>query len=169
MGKQLLMLCGSQGSGKTMFARRLKALDSRWFIVSSDAYRMSDTGKVNIFHKPFKTFNKVDSLVCDALERHDYVIYDACSLTRYRRLSLLHRLKDSYLDVSITVVVFRVPYSVCVQRDRSEERDHHVGKWIIGVSKVLTKLNRPNISEGYDMITTPKAILKSVRGCNFLP
>ncbi len=163
MAKQLLVLVGSQGSGKTFFANTLKENDCRWEIVSSDTYRIAKHGGVNIFRSPIKTFNAVDRLVCKALMKHDFVCYDACSITRFRRARLLRGIRRLKCKVIVTVVVFRVPYKVCVERDKSLLRDHHVGRWIIMCSKFLTKLNRPNISEGFDVITTPSVVLMDMK------
>lgn len=159
--KQLLILIGSSGSGKTYFSSQLRGIDDRWFIISSDNCRLRSTGRVNIFDKPLKHFNSMDLEICKALKKYDYVCYDACSLTKFRRNMLLRRVYKLGIKVEITGIVFRVPCKLCILRDKSELRNHHVGMFVILVSKFLSRFNRPSISEGFDKLITPKMYMKN--------
>lgn len=154
--KRLLILIGTSGSGKTYFSKELKEKDPSWFIISSDSYRIKRDGKVDIFHKPIQTFNSLDKQLIKALNEHDKVIYDACNISRLRRRLLFYNLKSIRLSLEVTGVVFHVPIRKCLRQNKSELRDHQVKNYIILISKILTKFNRPLLKEGFDKLVTPE-------------
>ena len=154
--KKLLILVGASGSGKTYFSKEMKERDPSWFIVSSDSYRIKRDGKVDIFHKPIQTFNSLDKQLVKALNEHDMVIYDACNISRLRRRVLFYNLKSIRSSLEVTGVVFHVSTRKCLRRNKSELRDHRVKSYIILISKVLTKFNRPLLKEGFDKLVKPE-------------
>ena len=154
--KKLLILVGASGSGKTYFSKEMKERDPSWFIVSSDSYRIKRDGKVDIFHKPIQTLNSLDKQLVKALNEHDMVIYDACNISRLRRRVLFYNLKSIRSSLEVTGVVFHVSTRKCLRRNKSELRDHRVKSYIILISKVLTKFNRPLLKEGFDKLVKPE-------------
>lgn len=157
--KKLLILIGTAGSGKTYFSNEMKEKDSSWYIVSSDRFRIKRDGKVDIFHKPFQTFSSIDKQLVKALNEHDKVIYDACNISKLRRRMLFYNLKSVRSSLEVTGVVFHVPIRKCLRQNKSELRDHHVKSYIILISKVLTKFNRPLLKEGFDKLVKPEYYL----------
>lgn len=163
MDKVLVILVGAPGSGKTWFSSKLNETDERWRVVSSDAFRLNNYGEVDIFRSPFKTFRAIDYSVVDALGECDFVCYDACSLTKLRRYRLLKRVHRRFPDIKVIGLVFNTPLKKCIEQDKSKLRDHHVGYWIVLSGKILFKLNRPTLHEGFDRLMRPYDFLENLQ------
>ena len=161
MKKKLLILIGTSGSGKSYFSNKIKSLDNKWEIISSDKYRLKTSGEVNIFKHPIKTFKALDKSIIKAFDEHDYVIYDACNISKLRRLYLFFHLKYIRSSLDVTGIVFSIPIDLCLRQNKSELRDHHVKSYIIVISKILIKFNRPSLNEGFDKLIRPEDFIYS--------
>lgn len=159
---KLVILIGTSGSGKSYYASELKKRYPDWRVISSDRFRLENHGYINFLHKPLKVFHGVDTLLMHALYKGDNVIYDACNLTRFRRKHLIKWLRG-FKDLQIIGVVFNTDMKTCILQDKSSLRQHHVGKYIIFLMKLLFWFNRPTLSEGYNLLTTPKAFIESMK------
>lgn len=160
--KHILVMIGAPGSGKSYASNLIKELDDKWEIVASDDIREA-VGDMNVLHKPFSTFIEVDKKLIGALSEHDYVIYDACNLSKLRRKLLFHDIKSAYKNIDITGLVFKTPLMICISQNKSEERNHHIKSSFIVLSKLITKINRPSLNEGFNRLLRPDDFIKKLR------
>lgn len=160
--KYILVMIGAPGSGKSYASKLIKELDNKWEIVASDDVRET-IGNMSVLHKPFSTFVEVDRKLIGVLSKHDYVIYDACNLSKLRRKILFHNLKSVYKNVDITGLVFKTPLMICISQNNSEERNHHIKTSFIVLSKLVTKINRPSLNEGFNRLLRPDDFIKKLK------
>ena len=153
--KRLVILIGASGSGKTYFANQVIERDNRYKVISSDEHRKDRTGSFdNIFANPIKHFKSLDKKLLNALSENDYVILDAVNISRFRRRTIIKKLKN--VNIEIIVVVFKVPIRVCFKRDKSVLRNHTVGKGAIILMKFFSIFNKPKLEEGFDYLVTKR-------------
>ena len=159
MKKELIILIGSSGSGKSTFAKRLSSLDSKWTIVSSDEYRLNEYGKIKWYYKPHIVFSSVENEIIVRLNRGENVVYDACNISFRRRMTLFRKLRTIRKDVLVTGVVFKERIFKCIKQDKSDERLHHVGALVILGMKFISFCNSPKLAEGFDYLMSQKRFL----------
>lgn len=134
------MLVGIPGSGKSTFAKTVKARH-----ISSDAIRKELWGDESCQNNPDLVFKVMHERTLEALQEGHNVVYDATSITRKSRKSILDKLPAHVIKECIIVWA---PINVCIERDAS--RDRTVGEAVI--DKMLRRFEAPFYDEGFDFI-----------------
>lgn len=143
---RLIVLCGVPGSGKSTYARnKVNNSDSNIVWLSSDAFREKLYGDANCQDNPGKVFELMQKEAVEALEKGFDVIYDATSITRKSRASILSVVPK---HVQKCCVIVWAPIDICIERDKA--RDRTVGKEVI--DKILKRFEAPFYDEGFDAI-----------------
>lgn len=143
----LYVLCGLQGSGKSTYARELKA--ERGFVVaSSDEVRRQypDAKNETVFQFVYQMAN-------DALADGKSVIIDATNITIKSRRQVFANIK---VDCTKVCVVFCTPYEECVKRVQARNAlsvatgDHFVPLDVL--ERYYKSFEVPFVEEGWDNI-----------------
>lgn len=142
---RLIVLVGVPGSGKTTYAKNKVKNDSNIAWVSSDGIRQRIYGDASCQDNPGKVFEIMQKEAVEYLERGYDVIYDATSITRKARSSILN-VVPKY--VQKCAVIIWAPIDVCIERDKARERI--VGREVI--DKMLKRFEAPFYDEGFDAI-----------------
>lgn len=137
---RLTVLCGIQGSGKSTYAKKLKAE-----VVSSDAIRKEFTGIKNdtVFQKVYERVNKF-------LSEGKNVVLDATNITNKSRRQVFQNIKVTCKKIC---VIFNIPYNTCLQRVRERNKNpetHYVPEEV--VEKYYYSFQIPFYEEGWDEI-----------------
>lgn len=141
----LTILVGVPGSGKTTYAKKMLEHDNDTVHISSDAIRKRLYGDENCQNDPSKVFSIMQEETLDALSSGHNVIYDATSVTRKSRASILDKVPKY---VSKYCVVVWAPIGTCIMRDSL--RDRSVGSDVI--HKMLRRFEAPFYDEGFETI-----------------
>jgi predicted kinase len=138
------MLVGIPGVGKSTYAKAL-AENSSAVWLNSDYIREKLYGDAACQDNPNKVFEIMHEETLSFLDKGFDVIYDATSITRKSRLSILNKLPKY---VRKKCIIVWAPIDVCVERDKA--RDRTVGKEVI--DKMLRRFEAPFYDEGFDQI-----------------
>lgn len=142
---RLIVLCGVPGSGKSHYAMNKSIADPNLVWLSSDAFREKLYGDANCQDNPGMVFEAMQKEAIKALENGFDVIYDATSITRKARASILN-IVPKY--VQKCCVIIWAPIDVCIERDKVRKRT--VGKEVI--DKMLRRFEAPFYDEGFEQI-----------------
>lgn len=137
---RLTVLCGLQGSGKSTYAKKLKAE-----VVSSDAIRKEFPGIKND-----TVFQKVYERVNNLLNEGKNVVLDATNITNKSRRQVFQNVKIPCIKIC---VIFNTPYNTCLERVRKRNKDidsHYVPEEV--VEKYLYSFQIPFYEEGWNEI-----------------
>lgn len=136
------ILIGLPGSGKSTYAN----LDYKFAtVVSSDSIRKELYGDENIQGNPEEVFSLMRSRTLELLNQGKYVVYDATSMTRKDRASIIGVCPKF---VRIRAIVVWASIETCIERDSKRERT--VGKAVI--DKMLKRFQAPYFDEGFEEI-----------------
>ena len=141
-----IMLVGVPGVGKSTYAKKLVKEVPNCVHISSDKIRLDLWNDENCQKEPDKVFTKMHEETLLALERGNSVIYDATSVKRKDRLSILSKLPKY---VRKDCIVVWAPIEVCIERDKSR-KERTVGETVI--TKMLKWFEAPFYDEGFDSI-----------------
>lgn len=137
---RLTVLCGLQGSGKSTYAKKLKAE-----VVSSDAIRKEFPGIKND-----TVFQKVYERVNNLLNERKNVVLDATNITNKSRRQVFQNVKIPCKKICI---IFNTPYTTCIERVRERNKNpeaHNVPEEV--VKKYYYSFQIPFYEEGWDEI-----------------
>lgn len=141
----ITILVGVPGSGKSTFAKRMLEVFKDAVVLSSDSIRERIYGDANCQDNPAKVFSIMQEEAIMALNKGLDVVYDATSITRKSRASILDRVPK---HVTKNCVIVWAPVDVCIERDA--KRDRTVGPDVI--HKMLRRFEAPFYDEGFDNI-----------------
>ncbi len=142
------MLVGIPGSGKSTYAKELVNEFTKH--ISSDAIRKELYGDENCQDDHSRVFNIMHERTLYALRNGYDVVYDATSITRKSRLSILKQL-PAYVEKKCVVIWATI--EECIERDFKRERTVGVGV----INKMLQRFEAPFYDEGFDSIEVFRA------------
>lgn len=128
--KQLYIVCGAPGSGKSTYINQL-VRDNGGAHISRDAVRYSIVkDNEDYFSHEVEVFNKFISLVQSSLDNYTGPVYaDASHLNEKSRNKLLNRLRLN--DVELNAICLRPSLSVCYERNAKRSGRENVPNHII--------------------------------------
>lgn len=138
-----IMLVGLPGSGKSTYAEKIK--EEGVIIHSSDAVR-KEFGDVNDQSKNEEVFRILHKRIKDDLKAGKDVCYDACNISRKRRIAFLKELK--MIPCEKICILVAVPYEMCVYQN--SKRDRRVPVEVIW--RMYKNFNMPCVQEGFDRV-----------------
>lgn len=157
MTKQIYILIGLPGCGKSTWSSNFKSETPNTLIVSSDAIRGELYGDENEQGNPELVFRTVFDRVIDGIRRNDVsnIIVDATNIKVRDRNNVIGTIKKrawnelkGNADFSFTAVWFAVPIEECKRRNRLRER--------VVPDEVIERMYKnfcpPSFMEGYDRI-----------------
>lgn len=145
MKPTLIIMCGISGSGKSTFAaRKVKEMENT-VVVSTDAIRYVLFGSESVQKDGDRVFKLAYDLIWDFLHKRKNVIFDAMSLLRKDRLTLIHKFKE-------------MAHMVCVVTgndsaraiENQYKRDRHVPEEVVLAQS--KRFQEPTYDEGWDEI-----------------
>lgn len=142
----LTVLVGIPGSGKSTYAKAMSASNSRAMWLSSDDIREQLFGDANCQQDHHKVFSAMQEKAIDLLNNGFDVIYDATSINRKSRASILEKVPK---HCTKECVIIWAPIDVSIERDRL--RDRTVGPEVI--DRILRRFEAPFYDEGFDKIS----------------
>ncbi len=143
---ELIVLVGLPGVGKSTYARNYIHDNPTCVWMSSDAIRERLYGDANCQDNPGKVFEIMREETVEALNNGFDVIYDATSVTRKSRYSIL---SATPRHVRKRCVIVWAPLDVTFSRDAL--RDRSVGPEVI--ERMLKRFEAPFYDEGFDDIS----------------
>lgn len=140
---KFVMLCGLPGAGKSTYTEKLK--EDGVIIHSSDAIR-EELGDINDQSKNEEVFRILHKRIKDNLKEGKSVCYDACNISRKRRVAFLRELKNIHCKKICVLVA--TPYEMCVAQNF--KRDRKVPEEVI--LRMYKSFNVPCEQEGFDEV-----------------
>lgn len=142
---KLIVLVGLPGSGKSTLAKQIidKYPSAVW--LSSDDIREKLYGDASCQKDHTKVFAIMQEEAVTWLDKGFDVIYDATSITRKSRASILEAAPK---HVQKECIVVWAPLEICAERDKL--RDRTVGADVIG--RMVRRFEAPFYDEGFDAI-----------------
>lgn len=151
------LMCGLPGSGKSTFAKELKAKTDRikglneTVLLSSDELRKEMFGDENNIEHNGEVFNEMRRRTKENLKAGNNVIYDATNISSKRRTNLLqYELKN--IECDKVCVYIPTIWLDCIENDK--KRDRQVGREVI--IRMRNQLDIPMYNEGWDYIQINK-------------
>ena len=141
---KLIMLCGLPGSGKSMYAEKLKG--EGYIIHSSDKIR-EELGDVNDQSRNIDVFTILYRRIKSDLNNGKSVCFDATNLKRKRRIAFLRELKKITCEKECILVA--TPFEECLKQNNNRERK--VPDEVIW--RMFKSFQMPCIQEGFDKVT----------------
>jgi predicted kinase len=153
--KELIMLAGIPGSGKSTWARSYKKEHPATYIVDSDETRKKLMGSYLIFPNDMHII--FDDMVKDAnaiLLKHPEctVILDSIFLDDYRRRYFMERIKG--YDRSLLLLVKMHNYSACYRNNRMRIQEKWVPDHVIGEMIAEYRDPAPEVAALFDEVRT---------------
>lgn len=137
------LMVGLPGSGKSTYADNLK--EEVVIVHSSDAIR-EELGNVNDQSKNTEVFEILHKRIKSDLKDGKSVCYDACNISRKRRITFLKELNN--IPCEKVCVLVATPYEMCVAKNF--KRDRRVPVEVIW--RMYKNFNVPCEQEGWDNI-----------------
>lgn len=114
--KNLYVLVGCPGSGKSFYGRTILSIDLNCPIISRDEVRFSIIGEgEDYFSHETKVFNTFVKRIKKELEENGKCIADATHITIASRNKLLRALNMN--DIKVHLIVMDTPLDVCLKRN----------------------------------------------------
>ena len=152
-----MMFVGLPGSGKSTFAKELKAKMDRikglneTVLLSSDELRKEMFGDENDIEHNGEVFNEMRRRTKENLKAGNNVIYDATNISSKRRTNFLkHELRG--IECEKVCVYMPTIWYECIENDK--KRDRQVGREVI--IRMRNQLDIPMYNEGWDYIKIHK-------------
>ena len=154
---KLIMLCGLPGSGKSMYAEKLKG--EGYIIHSSDKIR-EELGDVNDQSRNTDVFTILYRRIKSDLNNGKSVCFDATNLKRKRRIAFLREIKK--IPCEKECILIATPFEECLKQNNNRERK--VPDDVIW--KMFKSFQMPCVQEGFDKVTVhyPKEEWKTYYG-----
>jgi len=154
--KEIRLVCGLSGSGKSYFAEKLKNnLEAENFnvdLLSSDSIRQEVFGNINDQTHNTEVFQIIHKKIREWVQRpydgNDFLIIDATNITRKNRMAMLNELGKTRTNIYKQISILATPFETCVEND--SKRDRKVGREVI--FRQMSKFEMPQKYEGWDSI-----------------
>lgn len=154
--KEIRLVCGLSGSGKSYFAEKLKnnleAENFRVDLLSSDSIRQEVFGDINDQTHNIEVFQIIHKKIREWAQRpydgNDFLIIDATNITRKNRMAMLNELGKAKTTIYKQISILATPFEICVEND--SKRDRKVGREVI--FRQMSKFEMPQKYEGWDSI-----------------
>lgn len=153
--KNLILMAGIPGSGKSTWCREYQKIHKNVFIVDTDETRKQITGSYLIFPEHMETIYdemiRQSNLIFEK-EEDCTVIEDSIFLEDYRRRYYMERLKG--YDHSLLFMIKMHDYSVCFKRNKMRIKE----KWV--PEKVMDEMIKmyvdpsPEVAKMFDEVKT---------------
>lgn len=150
--KQLIIMCGAPGSGKsTWIEKHFMLFPGYTKVVSRDQIRFSIIkDDEDYFLHEKEVYNKFIEEIKDGLENCDTTIADATHLNGYSRTKLFRNLGTSLKNIKIIAVVIRPSLDTCITQNEMRE-----GRSVVPRSqlrRMYYSFDMPSLDEGFDEI-----------------
>lgn len=142
------MLIGLPGSGKSTYAAKFAASDSKEVHLSSDQIAKDKFAPNEPADLHF-IFSEMHHQTVQALETGKNVIYDATNLASQKRKSFLNRIQNQQAETE--AIVFLTPYKILKERNRSREDRDRVPDSVI--ERYIKSFQFPKRDEKFDRVT----------------
>ena len=140
---KITMLVGLPGSGKSVYAEKLK--EKGYIVHSSDKIR-EELGDVNDQSRNEEVFNILHKRIKDDLMNGKNVCYDATNLNRRRRIAFIRELKNILCKKDCVLIA--TPYEMCMAQNIKRERKVPFDV----IFNMLKSFNMPSTYEGFDSV-----------------
>lgn len=153
MGKELIIMCGAPGSGKSTLVQKHFGDKENVKIVSRDAIRFSMVGEdEEYFSKENEVFAEFVHQVREGLTNAEATVVDATHLTPASRNKLLCSIgKDYFKDVTVECIWVRVPLEVATEQNEQRQGTRaYVPKSVL--RRMYGQMREPELDEGFDKI-----------------
>lgn len=144
MRQKFIMLVGLPASGKSTIAKQIT--NEHIIIHSSDMLREELYGDINYQGKNGELFQELHKRIRNDLKNGKSVIYDACNISKKRRIAFLSELKNIRCDKICLITA--TPYEECLKTN--EQRERKIPKKVI--ERMYMNWQPPHKSEGWDKI-----------------
>ena len=155
MQKNLYVLIGVPGTGKTTFVRErmLPAMSASTKVVSIDAIRFSMIkSQDEYFENEAAVWAEFIKQIKQSLEENNNTIVDATHINYFSRKKLFHALGDSITDVKIIGIVLLNNLLTCL--DRNSKRTGLANVPEKAIRNLYDNFTEPQFSEGFHEIQT---------------
>ncbi len=142
MSKQLTILIGIPGSGKTTYAKQHLLTNADICYVSSDDIREELFGDASVQKDPKRVFGIAYERTTAALDAGKDVVFDSTATTVTARRQLLNACAAH--ANSVRYIVLNTPLNECLRRNRL--RDRQVPEEVI--RRQYRNMSRPNARAG---------------------
>lgn len=155
MEKQLVIVIGIHGSGKSHWARCYANLmkvikNENVTVVSSDKIRKELWGDESDMEHNQETFKTLFDRVCNSLSKGNKTVVDSTNLSKKKRIAFINNVKAKVgKDVVARAVWMATPVDVCIERNSKRERK--VGENVIRM--MYKSFTPPGKEEGFDFFT----------------
>lgn len=149
--KNLWIMCGPSGSGKSYFAKNNLMNGDNWCYISRDQIRYTTITKDdNYFSKEKLVYELFAGCIIDALQDPTYtdVIADATHLnwaSRRKLLNAIHLLNGEYSHIHIIPVWVNTSLAVAIERNNARTGLEHVPD--IEIEKMYKRRRHPRFDE----------------------
>lgn len=153
MKKQLFVLCGAPGSGKSTWVREhILAMPAPAAYVSRDEIRFSLVSEEEeYFSKEKEVFRNFISSIKNNLQQYNIVIADATHLNEASRTKLLRALGQSLQGVEVDAIVLEVSLNVALeQNEKRAGTRSYVPE--AAVRRMFKQFTMPSFEEGFSKI-----------------
>lgn len=150
--KQLIIMCGAAGSGKSTWVKNHFALFPGYTkVVSRDQIRFSILkDDEDYFAHEKEVYNKFIEEIKDGLENCDVTIADATHLNRSSRNKLLNALGSSLKGVEVNIIVMDTCLAKCIDQNKKREGRAFVPE--DAINRMYASFEMPTLEEGFDKI-----------------
>ena len=164
--KQLVVLCGIPGSGKSTWA---KTKNGKYLkIVSRDAIRFSLIGENDeYFSKETEVFNTFINEIKKALKEEEIltVIADATHINQASRTKLLRALGKSLKDVEVVGMYFDANENLAIEHNEERKGTRTFVPHAV-IRRMACQFEAPTEKEGFDKIYNIK--ITTTGGYNYI-
>ena len=150
--KQLIIMCGVPGAGKSTWVKKhFMSFPGYTKVVSRDEIRFSIIkDDEDYFSHETEVYNKFIEEIKDGLEHCDTTIADATHINEASRTKLLKALGNSLKDVKVIAVVLKSSLQVTLVQNEQREGRKLVPRG--QVRRMWYQFTKPTLEEGFDEI-----------------
>ena len=154
--KQLIILCGIPGSGKsTWIENHFMSFPGYTKVVSRDQIRFSIIkDDEDYFSHEAEVYNKFIEEIKDGLKYCDTTIVDATHITIGSRTKLFRALGNSIKDIKVIAIVIKPTLNECLGHNENRTGRSFVPR--SQIRRMWYQFTAPTIDEGFDEIWTYK-------------
>lgn len=150
--KQLIIMCGAPGSGKsTWVERNFMSFSGYTKVVSRDQIRFSILkDDEDYFAHENEVYNKFIEEIKDGLENCNTTIADATHINVYSRTKLLRSLGKSLKGIKVKAIAMKPSLNICLDRNEKREGRSRVPR--SQLRRMYYSFDMPSLDEGFDEI-----------------